>query len=200
MNSFVRIAVGMAVVATAAPVFAQLSESFPDPLGGYYGRWLGANSNLGSYYYATGTADPDYRGNNPVGLWATDTQVFNGGVGGPTMDIIFNDAFAATIRHLDFGVECFTQARITMYDINGAQISTFVYANGDFGFGHEDIVSGDSTVGIKHVLFDSTQFGGGQIEGNTSVDEFHARVVPEPCTMLALAGAAAFLARRRKAS
>ncbi|MBS1721440.1 MAG: PEP-CTERM sorting domain-containing protein [Armatimonadetes bacterium] len=191
-----RIAVGLAVVAASAPVFAQLSETFPDPLGTWRTRWLAQNSNLQNYYVVAGNGgNEDDRGNNPIGLWMSDGV---NGNGGPTADIIFNDAFASTLRHLDFGVECFVQTRITMFDVNGAQISTFVYSGGDFGFGHEDIVSGDSTVGIKHVLFDSTEFGGSQVEGNTSVDTFHARVVPEPATMIALGAGLVALARRRR--
>lgn len=47
-------------------------------------------------------------------------------------------------------------------------------------------------------MFDSTQFGGGQISGNTSVDNFVARVVPEPSTFAALGGLGLLVLLRRK--
>ncbi|MGI8923401.1 MAG: PEP-CTERM sorting domain-containing protein [Fimbriimonadales bacterium] len=192
-----RLLVLSLVGACVAPAFA-LSETFPDPLGSYWGRWLYQNSNLGSYYYATGEPDPDYRGNNPEGLWAVDTQELGGGVGGPTMDIIFDPGFGATLTSLAFGGEYFAECRVTIYDMDNNVLATSVFSGGGFEFNHTDIISANSGNGISHILFDSQEFGGGQIEGNTSVDNFEAEVVPEPASLIVLAAGLAFLAKRRR--
>jgi hypothetical protein len=76
-------------------------------------------------------------------------------------------------------------------------LATGVFQGGDFGFGHEDIISANSSNGISHILFDSRDFGSGQIEGNTSVDNFNASTVPEPATLIALGGLALLAFRRR---
>lgn len=203
MGKFVCKAMGFAMLVglITAPAWADtVTETFPDPLGSYWGRWLYQNSNIGSYYYAAGNPDPDYRGNNPAGLWAVDTQKLNdpGNIGGPIMTIVFNDAYAAQLTALQFGMEAFTQCQVSMYDLNSKLLATGVFSGGDFGFGHEDILSATSSNGIKSIVFDSTQYGGGQIEGNTSVDNFIGTVIPEPSTIGALVAGLAFLTVRRR--
>src|SRR5688500_13396258 len=129
MNKTFAIA-GLAAICLV-PAAAQLTETFPDPLGGYESRWLFLNSNLGSYYIASGdNPDPNYRGNNPEGIWAADTQAFGSGVGGPTMDIVFAPAFGATITALSFGGEYFVQCSVTIYDMSNAVLATQVFSGG----------------------------------------------------------------------
>jgi hypothetical protein len=194
--------VAMLGVLITVPAWADtVTETFPDPLGSYWSRWLYQNSNIGSYYYATGTSsDPDYRGNNPVGLWPVDTQQFNdpGNVGGPTMTIVFNDAYAALLTSLQFGMECFAQCQVSMYDLSNNVLASGVFSGGGFDFDHSSILSATSSNGIKKIVFDSTQYGGGQIEGNTSVDNFSGTIIPEPGTIGAfVVGLAALAVRRR---
>ena len=190
----------LAILLTAPAWADSVSETFPDPLGSYWGRWLYQNSNIGSYYYAAGDPNPDQRGNNPAGLWAVDTQALNdpGNIGGPIMTIVFNDAYAAQLTALQFGMECFQPCQVTMYDLSNNVLASGAFSGGGFDFDHSDILSATSSNGIKEIVFDSTAFGGGSIEGNTSVDNFQGTVIPEPATFGALMIGLAGLAIRRR--
>ena len=190
--------VGLAM-SVGRPALADLMETFPDPLGGWETRWLYVNSNLGNFYNASGTSDdPNYRGNNPEGLWMADTQGFNSGVGGPTSEIFFDDAFAATLVHLEFGMEAFAMMDVTIFDMDDNVLATGTFSGGGFDFDHADIISADSNNGIRRILFDSTAYDGTSIEGFTSVDNFFA-VIPAPGALFVfgLAGLAGSRRRRR---
>ncbi len=190
---------GLLTVATALPAFA-LTETFPDPLGGFYTRWLGANSNMGSYYLSSGySMDLNFRGNNPEGLWISGNQTFGGGVTGDTVTINLSASLGSTLTSFRFGLECFVHSQIQIFDMSSNVLATADFQGGDFGFGHEDIISATSSNGIGGFTITSTPFGGGQISGNTSVDNFEANPVPEPATLMAIAaGLAALRLRRRK--
>jgi hypothetical protein len=153
-----------------------------------------------NYYIASGSnPDPNHRGNNPEGLWIADTQGFNSGVGGPVVDIVFNPVFGANMTSLSFGGEYFVQAQVTIYDMSNNVLAQQVFSGGGFDFDHADVISANSANGISHFTIDSTQFGGGQVEGNTSVDNFEVNVVPEPGTIAVIAlGLGALALRRRK--
>jgi hypothetical protein len=183
----------------AVPAVAQLMETFPDPLGGWNTRWLYMNSSMENYYIASSSnADPDYRGNNPEGLWIADTQGFGSGVGGAVCDVIFNPAFGMNMTSLSFGGEYFLQSRVTIYDMSNAVLATSVFSGGGFDFDHADIISANSANGISHFTIDTTEFGGGQVEGNTSVDNFEVNVVPEPATIAVVVFGLGALALRRR--
>ncbi|MEQ1935586.1 MAG: hypothetical protein ABL962_17135, partial [Fimbriimonadaceae bacterium] len=129
---------GLAVSASSMAVV--YTETFPDPLGGYQSRWLYQNSNINSYYHASGTADINFRGNNPEGLWIADTQGLGSGVGGDSI-ITFNPVFGSSLTFLSFGTECFTTTTVTIYDMSNNILAQNTFSGGDFGFGHEDIIS-----------------------------------------------------------
>ena len=182
---------------------APLTETFPNPLGAFYSGWLGSNTNMGSVYLSDGDPDINYRGNNPQGLWISGNQTVGGGTAGSILTINFNPSFGATLTSLSFGVEAFVQQQISIYDLSNNLLATGVFSGGDFGFGHEDVISAVSANGIGSIVFDSSSFGNGQISGNTSVDNFLANVaaVPEPASMLAwglIAGVGAVGYRLRK--
>jgi hypothetical protein len=186
--------IALAIVSSNA--FGQiLTETFPDPFIGWRSRWFAQNSDARNYYVVAGNPDENNRGNNPEGLWIAQGNT----IGGSTMDITFDPGFGSLVRSFSFGVEAFVRQRISIYDSSSSEIGFIVADNGDFGFGHEDVLSVVAPNGISRIRFDSSPYGGGQIEGNTSVDNFRVEIVPEPGTMLALgAGLAALAARRRR--
>ncbi|MHC4826430.1 MAG: hypothetical protein ACYTEY_07730, partial [Planctomycetota bacterium] len=155
-----------------------LEEGFPNPLGGWNGRWLYQNSNLENYYVADGDCDPDNRGNNPTGLWIAEPQGCGSGVGGPVMEWVFDPAFAAALSHLEFGIEAFNTCDVTIYDVDSNVLSVGIYWGGAIPMDHADIVSADSENGISRVVFDTTAYGGEQIEGNTSIDNVVVTACP----------------------
>ncbi len=199
MKSMTRIFIGLATMAGAASSMAiTYIETFPDPLGSYQSRWLYQNSNINSYYHATGDPNIDQRGNNPDGLWIADTQGLGSGASGPSTTIIFNPSFGALLTSLSFGMECFVETRVTIYDMSNNVLISSVYSGGSFPLLHDSLISTTSSNGISGWDMVATN-GTSQIEGNTSVDNFRAEGVPEPATMAALGlGAIALIRRRRK--
>lgn len=196
MRSIIVKATMLAVVVGASGLASAYTETFPDPLGGWKTRWLGVNSDLNNYYVVGGNGgNEDDRGNNPEGLWLSDG---NGNNGGPIATININPAFGATLKSFGFGTECFVQQKITIYDMGGNALGSAVFSGGGFEFDHKDRIDVVSGNGIGKIVFDSTQYGNGQIEGNTSVDNFRADPVPEPATLAALAVGIAAMARRRR--
>jgi hypothetical protein len=167
---------GLAFITESCPTY---EEGFPDPLGGWNGRWLYQHSNLESYYVADGSnCDPDYRGNNPVGLWVAEPQGCPSDTNGPVIEWVFDAAFAATLSHLEFGIEAFVTCDITIYDASNNVLSVGTYSGGGYDFDHADIVSADSDNGISRVVLDRTPYGGGGIEGNISIDNVVASACP----------------------
>jgi len=167
-----------------SPAFAiTYVEDFEAPFPAWESAWLGANSNLQNFY-GIGQG----RGNNPDGLWIDDGD---GSEIGDTVEILFNSSFGASLTSLALDIAGYTPAHLKIYDMSnalildeqvtltyGAQTDPGVYAN----------YSVTSVNGISKFVF--TQDGGGQIEGNTSIDnvvvDSGSTPVPEPATMLLL--------------
>jgi hypothetical protein len=183
----------LATLAVAAlPVYATTyTETFPDPLGGFYSRWLGMNTNIGSYYLSEGSsADLNYRGNDPTGIWISGNQVYGGGVDGTLLTINFNPSFGSDLTSLSFGIEAFDQLQVSSYDMSGNLLNSAVFSGGSFSFDFTDVFTTTSSNGISRLVFDSSGYSDQQVSGNTSVDNFVAitdtSTVPEPTSLLLL--------------
>ena len=147
-----------------------LVERFPDPMIGWTNRWFYQNSNAGNYYVAAGNCDENNRGNNPCGVWITDTQVCNGGNGGPVSEIVFDPGFAAQIESFAFDLSAYIDQRLTIFDVSDnvlLDVPTVVRTD-DNCAGHRYSVTSNN--GVSRIRMDSSGHSGGQIEGDTAWD------------------------------
>jgi hypothetical protein len=179
----------VALAGLSSVASAQLVEEFPDPLGSWRSRWLAQNSNMQNYYVASGDPNEDNRGNNPTGLWVSD------GVIGGNCNIIFNGGFGASLVSIEFGIEAFVATTIRFYDMAGVEFSSTAASGGSFPLEHDTLISsGISNNGISRILFES----GSQVEGNTSIDNVRANLIPAPGAAGTLALGGLLAARRRR--
>ncbi|MCC6906732.1 MAG: hypothetical protein IT430_02210 [Phycisphaerales bacterium] len=177
------------VAALANSALAQTyNENFDDPFGDWTTRWFYQNTNAGNYYVASGNCDESYRGNNPCGLWITDTQTCGGGNGGPTSTITFDPSFGASISSFAFDLSAYVDQRLTIYDMSGNIVldvpSVTRTSNVCAGFRY----TATSNNGISRIVMDSTSNGGSQIEGNTAWDNIEVIAGP-PSLSLSVTGA-----------
>ena len=181
MNKIAMLACAVSCVAAVAGTgLAQnYTEDFPDPMGGWTTRWFYQNSNAESYYVTSGNCDIDYRGNNPCGLWITDSQgCGSGGIGGPVCSIEFDPVFGASIQSIAFDLSAYTSQGLTIYDMSNNVVlevpSVELTFNNCAGFRY----SATSNNGISKVVMDSSNVGSGQIEGNTAWDNIEVIAGP----------------------
>jgi hypothetical protein len=146
--------------------FAQVTyvENFDNPLGDWTSRWLYQNTNLENYYVAGGTCDPNYRGNEPNGLWISDNRGCGTLVAVNPVRINFLNNFGdtATSFGLDVGV-CASNTTLRIYDRNGALVVTDSLPSSCFNFVNHTYALPN---GISAFEFNAD----GQVEGNTSID------------------------------
>jgi hypothetical protein len=173
-----------------------LTEMWDDPFGDWTNRWLYQNSDMENYYVASGDPNIDNRGNNPAGLWIAAPQgVGNGDFDGELV-VNFDAGFGATIVDVEFGLEAFIMIDVTAYDMGGNSLGTTTFSGGGFDFDHSSIYSASSGNGVSKIVLSSLAYGGGQVSGNTSVDNFTV-TVPAPASA-ALLGLGALVAGRRR--
>lgn len=195
-----RLALIVVLVAAALPAFAgtTLIEDFNAPFPAWQSGWLGVNSNLVNYYVATGGPDTD-RGNNPDGLWLTDSLTYHSG----DVIISFLPLFGSTLTSLSIDIAGFVPLQVEIFDsadnvLLSTPLTDTYGALSDPGvYAHYSVTS---TTGIGGFAF----LGDVQIEGNTSIDNVIVNqggsAVPEPAAwsligtgLLALVG----IGRRR---
>ena len=194
MRKFCLLALALALGGQSLAVAQTEWETFPDPLGTWLDRFMYQETNMENYYVASGNPDENNRGNNPEGLWIGRK---NTPPGGPIVEFEFNADFGALITYMEFGLECWNTCDVTIYDMDDAVVATDTFSGGGFDFDHVDILSGATGNGVSRFVFDSTPYGSGNIEGNTSIDNIRVDLIPEPTTAVCF-GLLAFAAIRRR--
>jgi hypothetical protein len=164
------------------------TEDFEAAFPAWESGWLGTNSNLTNYYVAENYENAhSFRGNNPDGLWIDDGNGSHSG----NVEIRFNNIFGVNLTSFSLDIAGYVPTHLQIYDMSNVKIFdvqvTLTYnASSDPGsYAH---YSATSSNGISKFLL--TQDGGGQIEGNTGIDNVVVTTgsapVPEPTTMLLL--------------
>ena len=149
-------------------------ENFSDPLGDWQTRWFYLNTNAENYYTASGSnCDPDYRGNQPEGLWISDDRgCGNMVVQSPVrIDFLNNYGDNATSFSLDH-FTCAEEVTLNIYDKDGALVVSDPLTPDCFNWSY---FSTPLTNGISAFEYAYT---GGQVEGNTSIDNVELCFTP----------------------
>lgn len=183
---------GLAGTAGAATYTEDFEAAFP----AWESGWFGTQTNAQNYY-GVGQG----RGNNPDGLWIDDGD---GVLSGDYVEIAFNPLFGAGISSLSIDIATWVNTYLQAFDMANVMIYSGLVtptygAYTDPGVYENHLIT--STNGISRFAF---LFLGGQIEGNTSVDNIiinggGQNPVPEPSTLILLGAglAAAGIFRRR---
>lgn len=169
---------------------ATLVEQFNDPFPDWESGWLATNSNIQNYYGVG--AD---RGNQPNGLWVEDDTPFDSAI-----NVVFDNAFAATLTSFSLDVATFIGANIlSIYDASGATVATFL----GFDTASFDVAVNFSVIssnGIGGFSFSNSSSSGNTWIDNVSVSNGALAPVPLPAAGFLLVGALggfAFLRRRK---
>lgn len=185
---------GLAGTAGAATYTEDFEAAFPT----WESGWFGTQTNAQNYY-GVGAG----RGNNPDGLWIDDGDGIRGS---DYVQITFNPLFGAGISSLSIDIAGYVATNLQAFDMANVMIynSPIILTQGaytDPGVYENHLIT--STNGISRFAF---LYLGGQIEGNTSVDNIiinggAQNPVPEPSTLILLgSGLAAAGIFRRKIS
>lgn len=179
-----KILLAFLLLCSSSAMATVMTEDFEGDFPSWENEWLGTNSNLQNYY-GVGAG----RGNNPDGLWIDDGD---GVQGIDIVEIIFDTSFGATLS--TFAIDIATHISglsIQVFDISGLSIfnSSVARTSGatqEPGIYDSFFVS--SSNGISGFSLFTT---GGQIEGNTGIDNVSvttgAASIPEPVSFALLA-------------
>ena len=177
---------------------AVLTEDFEGQFPAWESNWFGTMSTARNYY-CNGALDCDTRGNNPDGLWISDTS----GGSGSSADVVFDAGFGASLTSLKLDVAGYQPTTLQAYDMANVLIFSQEVTLTHGAFTDPGVYATytiNSSNGISHFTFS------GGAKGNTSLDNLEAvtgtPAVPEPETyamMLAGLGLMGYIAKRRKA-
>ena len=150
------------------------TEDFADPLGGWLNRWFFLNSNAENYYTANGNCDPNFRGNQPFGIWISDDQGCGGIISQSPVRINFSNNFGDTATSFSLDqFTCVDGVTFNIYDKNGTLDSSTPLPNLCFTFANYVF---PLTNGISAFEYSYTV---GPVEGNTAIDNV-VLVVADP--------------------
>ena len=200
---FGTIAASLLVLAGAAgqAQALTLTEDFEAPFPAWESGWFGVNSDARNVY-CDGAPDCAFRGNNPDGIWISNTTVSSNPPAPFT--VTFDPVFGARILSFSLGIATYTNTVLTAYDMNNSVIFSQLVSQ-TYGAWTDPGVYANYTItstnGISSFAFSN------DASGNTSIDnlvvELSLAAIPEP-SALALLGAALFgfavprRARRRR--
>lgn len=148
------------------PAQVTYTEDFSDPLGDWLNGWFYLNSNAENYYTAGGfSCDPNFRGNQPEGLWISDdrgcgTMVVQSPVRINFFNNFGDDATSFSMDHFT----CVDGVTINIYDKSGALVSSGPVSPSCFSWSHYSVVLSNGISAFEY------SYTGGQVEGNTSID------------------------------
>jgi hypothetical protein len=141
-------------------------ETFSDPLGDWKTSWFYLNTNAENIYTADGSnCDPNYRGNQPEGLWISDDRGC-GNIDGQSpvrIDFLNNYGDNATAFAMDH-YTCVTGVTFNIYDKDGALTFSEPLPADCFNFSHFEIFLINGISAFEYV------YSGGRVEGNTAID------------------------------
>ncbi|OHB70202.1 MAG: hypothetical protein A2W23_08095 [Planctomycetes bacterium RBG_16_43_13] len=149
-------------------------EDFADPLGGWTGRWFYQNTNAENFYTAGGSnCDPDYRGNQPDGIWISNDRGCNTLVAQSPVRINFLNQFGdnATSFSLD-QFTCITGVTFNIYDKNGALAASDTLPSDCWNWTNYSYPLSNGISAFEY------SYTGSQVEGNTSIDNVTLEVGP----------------------
>lgn len=141
-------------------------ETFSDPLGDWLTGWFYLNTNVENIYTADGTnCDPDYRSNQPEGLWLSDDRGCGSIIGQSPVRIDFLNNYGdnATAFSMDH-YTCVPGVTFNVYDKDGTLAFSEPLSPDCFNFSRFKIIL---TNGISAFEYAYT---GGRAEGNTAID------------------------------
>ena len=142
----------------------QFCEGFPDPLEGWKTRDLGVNTDLCNYYVCYGGSPESYRGNNPCGLWISD---HDGNQNNAVINVLV-PSWGATVTNLTMDIVPFVPEIFNIIDASGHTAFTLsLPADGTFPPCDNNVYGGPTTGLLR---WEINANGGGQVEGNTGID------------------------------
>lgn len=165
-KTYILIIITCLTILISSPAFSTTYvEDFADPLGNWTSDWLYLNTNLENYYVANNYSDcdPNYRGNQPYGIWISENRGCGNAVDQSPVTINFLNHFGDTAT--SFSIDIFTCREgiiLNIYDKNGALDTSVPLPTACWTFSN---YSFNLTNGIS-----AFEFAGEGIEGNTSID------------------------------
>jgi hypothetical protein len=151
------------------------TETFPDPLSQWLSGWFYTNTNAENLYTASGTCDPDYRGNQPEGIWISDDRGCGTIVRQSPVRIDFQNNFGDDAT--SFSIDQFTCVYGVTFNIYDKDGTLAVSDPLPWDCWNWTTYTYNLTNGISAFEYEYT---GSNVEGNTSIDNVTLEVMSGP--------------------
>ncbi|MBC8235075.1 carboxypeptidase regulatory-like domain-containing protein [bacterium] len=141
-------------------------EDFANPLGEWLNDWFYLNTNAENCYTAAGSnCDPNYRGNQPDGLWISDDRGCGNIIVQSPVRINFFNNFGDNA--ISFSLDHFTGVSgvtFNIYDKDGVLDVSEPLPPDAWNWSHHDYPLSNGISAFEY------SYTGDQVEGNTSID------------------------------